>query len=122
MRHDVWSTREGRTYGGECQGLCLDRCGAAGGAGGPNLSVCVKGGRPCGPRALLLAEKQQAEENRCLCTIEKIQISGGGGAKNNMDTLSTAHLKGVQSSDSECLEQPFLMSFVQAGNINSSQH
>lgn len=42
------------------------------------------------------------------------------GDKNNTETLSTAHLKGVQSSDRECLEQPFLMSFVHAGNINSS--
>lgn len=41
---------------------------------------------------------------------------------NNTDTLMTVYLKGVQSRDGECLEQPLLTSFVQAGNINSSQH
>lgn len=41
---------------------------------------------------------------------------------NNTDTLITVYLKGVQSRDGECLEQPLLTSFVQAGNINSSQH
>lgn len=40
--------------------------------------------------------------------------------KNNTDTLITVILRGVQSSDSERLEQPLLTSFVQAGNINSS--
>lgn len=50
---------------GSGRGLCADRCGAT--------SV-----RLCEARALRLVEMQQAEENRCLCTIEKIQIGAGG--------------------------------------------
>jgi len=42
--------------------------------------------------------------------------------RNNTDTLITVNLQGVQSGDGERLEQPLLTSFVQAGNINSSQH
>lgn len=63
-------------------------------------------------------QTQEAEE--CCDTIDKSKSTRGH--KNNTDTLSTVDRIGVQSSDSECLEQPFLMSFVQAGNINSFQH
>lgn len=49
-------------------------------------------------------------------------LRGDRRQKNNTNTLITVYLKGVQSRDGECLEQPLLTSFVQAGNINSSQH
>lgn len=64
---------------------------------------------------------------QCLFTIAAIcrpikSTAGGGegGEKLNTNTLITVNLEGVQSSDSERLEQPLLTSFVQAGNINSS--
>lgn len=58
--------------------------------------------------------------NRSNMPANQIYGRETGKKKNkNTDTIITVNLSGVQSSDSERLEQPLLTSFVQAGNINS---
>lgn len=71
--------------------------------------------------AAMCQKKWEGQKN----SIDRI-VAGGSETKKktqlNTDTLITVYIKGVQSRDGECLEQPLLTSFVQAGNINSSQH
>lgn len=71
--------------------------------------------------ALLMGKKQQFTQ--CLFTYQQIiKKNCREKGEKYTDALITVNLKEVQSCDSERLEQSLLTSFVQAGNINSSQH